>query len=144
MTPVAMAQLHALCFVTPRPWNAAEFSELLASRGVFSCATETGFAIGRVIADEAELLTLAVHPDFRRTGLGARLLDDFERDAARRGAEHAFLEVAADNSAALGLYQQAKFEQVGCRPNYYHPPAGPPVNALILRKPLPQRNKKTG
>ena len=136
MTPAAMAALHARCFTTPRPWTAAEFAALLAEPPVFATLAETGFALGRVVADEAELLTIAVAPEARRQGEGRALLDGFLRTARARGAETAFLEVAADNAAALALYSRSGFAEAGRRRGYYHSPGNPPVDALVMVKSL--------
>jgi [ribosomal protein S18]-alanine N-acetyltransferase len=107
MTPADLARLHAACFTMPRPWGAAEFADLLASPLVFLVAEPAGFALGRAVADEAELLTLAVDPSARRQGSGRRLLTKFEAEAASRGATSAFLDVAAGNDAARALYLSA-------------------------------------
>ena len=136
MTPAAMAALHARCFTTPRPWTAAEFAALLAEPPVFATLAETGFALGRVVADEAELLTIAVAPEARRNGEGRALLDGFLRTARARGAGTAFLEVAADNAAALALYRWSGFAEAGRRRGYYHSPGNPPVDALVMVKSL--------
>ena len=87
--------------------------------------------VGRVIADEAELLTLVVGRAARRRGTGRTLLARFEAEARTRGAEEAFLEVAADNAAARGLYAGAAWYEAGRRRGYYKG-----IDALILRKTL--------
>lgn len=133
MTPATLAALHAQCFTTPRPWSAAEFADLIADPLVFLLSDgETGLLLGRVVAGEAELLTLAVAPDARRHGTGARLVQGFLQEAARRGAESAFLEVASSNAAARALYAEAGFAEAGRRRNYYHRPDGSAEDALIL------------
>ncbi|MBI1417714.1 MAG: ribosomal-protein-alanine N-acetyltransferase [Limimaricola sp.] len=134
--PGALARLHADSFVTPRPWSAAEIAEVLAGPGSFLHQSAHGFVIGRVIADEAELLTIAVAPAARRRGEGRALVAAFLAEAAKRGAAHAFLEVAADNAAARALYLAAGFAESGRRKAYYHPPAGPAVDALVMTCPL--------
>lgn len=136
MTPAQMAQLHQQCFTTPRPWSKMEISDLLDQRGVFVVTCPAGFALGRVVVDEAELLTLAVDPDRRRAGWGARLLTEFELAASTRAAVDAFLEVAADNRAALALYASYAYAAVGRRRGYYRPASGRPVDALVLKKSL--------
>ena len=137
MTPEALAKLHAACFVTPRPWSAAEIADLAASPLTFVSGDVAGFVMGRVIADEAELLTSAVAPEARRRGRGAALLAEFEATARARGAATAFLEVAADNAAALALYLGAGWQRAGRRRGYYRRPEGTPVDAEILSKALP-------
>ena len=66
MTPKALAQLHAACFTTPRPWAADEFAALLATPGILLLTADDGFLLGRVAAGEAELLTLAIDPALHR------------------------------------------------------------------------------
>ncbi len=134
MTPAELAALHKRCFTVPRPFAEAEFAELLASERCFLCAEPNGFALGRVIADEAELLTLAVAPEARRQGLGRRLLSEFENTAQRRGATRAFLEVAADNAAALRLYSTQGYGESGRRGSYYRAPDGRRIDAILMDK----------
>ena len=136
MTPAAMAVLHARCFTTPRPWTAAEFADLLAEPPVFAVTVPLGFALGRVVADEAELLTIAVAPEVRRQGAGQALMTAFARTSVVRGAATAFLEVAADNAAALALYRRSGFAEAGRRRGYYHLAGNPPVDALVMVKSL--------
>lgn len=132
-----LADLHARCFTSPRPWSAEEFAALLADASVFLCHAPQGFLLGRVAADEAELLTLAVAPEARRQGTGRRLLDDFHAECRRRGAVTAFLEVAADNLPAIALYAAAGWHESGRRRGYYRRPDAAPCDALILRRDLP-------
>lgn len=132
----ALARLHAACFITPRPWSAAEIASLLDSPLTFALIESGGFLLGRVIADEAELLTIAVDPHHQRQGIGARLLHGFVTTAQDRGAATAFLEVAANNAAAIALYESQGFAQNGRRKAYYHAPQGQPVDALILSRSL--------
>lgn len=132
-----LATLHAAAFQTDRPWSEDEFSTLLASPHVWPIGNAKAALLARIIADEAEILTLATHPDHQRQGLARAALDSFHTMAAQRGAKSAFLEVAADNSAACALYHQAGYQQVGQRRGYYRRADGPKVDALVLRRPLP-------
>lgn len=133
-----LARLHAACFTHPRPWSAAEFQALLADPAVFLETAEghAGFALGRAAAGEAELLTLAVDPLFRRRGIGGTLLAAFEAAARGRDAETAFLEVAEDNLPARALYAAAGYAETGRRPGYYRRADGGTVSALVLRRQL--------
>ncbi|MCR8725973.1 ribosomal protein S18-alanine N-acetyltransferase [Frigidibacter sp. ROC022] len=128
-----MAALHARCFTVPRPWSAGEIVDLLASVHCFMVAEPQGFALARVVADEAELLTLAVAPEARRKGLGRRLLDGCLATARQRRAEVMLLEVAADNAAAIALYHDAGFAEIARRPAYYRHPDGGSRDALVMR-----------
>lgn len=111
-------------------------ADLLASPQVFCLESGEGFLLGRVVADEAELLTLAVAPAARRRGVAGGLVEGFLAEARRRGAATAFLEVAADNDAARRLYQRAGFAPAGRRRGYYHGASGGTVDALILSRTL--------
>ena len=102
---------------------------------------DDGFILIRVVADEAEILTLAVRPQARRHGLGLSLVEQAAQTAAEHGAARLFLEVAEDNAAARSLYARAGFETAGRRPRYYARANGPAVDALLLSlnlsRPLP-------
>lgn len=136
MTPDALARIHARAFHDSRPWTSAEFAGLLASPHVFLVSGEACFALGRVVADEAELLTIATDPSAQGQGRGRAQLRAFEDHARDRGAETAFLEVAADNHPARALYDSAGYQQDGLRKAYYPRASAPPADALLLRKPL--------
>jgi ribosomal-protein-alanine N-acetyltransferase len=72
-----------------------------------------------VIIDEAHIATIAVHPDFRRRGIGEQILLHALRAAQDDGARRAFLEVRAGNSAAQAMYKKYGFVADGVRPRYY-------------------------
>lgn len=132
MTPEALAALHAESFRHPRPWSAVEFAALVAMPGVFLLTEGGGFLLGRALAGEVELLTLAVPVTARRQGIATRLLAHFASEARARGARTAFLEVASDNPAARALYAADGWAEAGLRRNYY----GPAVDALVLTRRL--------
>ena len=121
-----LAVLHASAF--DHPWTAHELADLMAG-GAMALMADHGFILVRAAAGEAEILTLAVAPAARRQGLGRTLLD---AAIARLGPAELFLEVAADNAAAIALYQAAGFKQVGIRRGYYARTDGK-VDALMLK-----------
>lgn len=125
-----LAALHATAFA--EPWDAPAFAALLDQAGVFAVDAPDGFILMRAVADEAEILTLAVRPQARRRGLGGRLVGEGAVEAAARGAVRLFLEVAADNVPARALYAQAGFVEAGRRPGYYARPDGARQDALLL------------
>lgn len=140
MTPDTLAALHGRAFVTPRPWTADEFARFLADPLVFLLVEgDAGLIVGRAVADEAELLTVAVAPEARGRGLGQRLVTRFLYQARLRGAESAFLEVAEDNAPARALYARAGFAETGRRRSYYLHPDGLASDALVLRRVLGDR-----
>ncbi|HEY9037579.1 MAG TPA: GNAT family N-acetyltransferase [Roseovarius sp.] len=132
-----LARLHGRAFAGQgRGWSAEEFADLLASPLTCLSAAPHGFALSRVIADEAELLTLATDPDHRRQGVATALLIAIEAEVAARGAARHFLEVAADNGGAHALYARAGYVQTGRRAGYYARPNGTSVDALLMEKAL--------
>lgn len=137
MTPAQLAALHARCFTTPRPWSEAEFAAFLQDPLAFLLTEgDAAFLLGRAVAGEAELLTLAVAPESRRLGLARKLVARFLYQARLRAAETAFLEVAADNEAARALYVASGFTESGRRRNYYENPQGVRIDALVMQRAL--------
>lgn len=135
MTPEALAALHARAMVVPGPWSAETIAGFINAPGAILVVEDAGFALGRVTADEAELLTLAVDPVHRRVGAGERCLAAFELEARNQGATHAFLEVAATNDAALALYVKARWQKDGLRKAYYRAKPSP-IDAITMSKAL--------
>ena len=135
-----LADLHDRAF--DRPWSAEEFETLLKGPGVFAVLGEAGepgeakgFILCRAIAGEAEILTVAVDPAARRRGWGAALVEMAAGIAAETGSEALFLEVAADNTAAIALYAATGFAKVGLRKGYYPHPDGA-RDAVVMRRAL--------
>ena len=129
-----MAALHEAAFPPGERWGADALALQLGLPGAagWICGT-AGFVLFRVAADEAEILTLAVHPARRRRGVGRSLLCAARASAAASGARSMFLEVAEGNEPAARLYGSAGFTDVGRRPRYY--PGG--RDARVLRAELP-------
>jgi len=134
------SRLHGEAFAPlgERAWTRQDMAELLASSGVAGWAAQSdesvlGMVLCRVATDEAELLTIAVQPAARRRGAGRALLNAVIAHARKAGAGALFLEVGADNPAALGLYGQAGFQAVGNRKSYYRRGEGAPADAVVMR-----------
>jgi ribosomal-protein-alanine N-acetyltransferase len=133
------ARLHRDAFAPmgERPWTRQDIAELLATPtggGLILQidGEDAGVVLWRTIADEAELLTLAVDARRRRRGVGRVLLDQMIVRSQRQGARQLFLEVGVDNPGARSLYAQAGFIEVGRRAGYYQRPTGS-ADALVLR-----------
>ena len=112
-----LENLHKLCF-PHKPWTAQDFADLKKS-GCDIIASQNGFIVYRVVCDEAEIITIGVNPDARRTGIANAMLGIVFGDLKKRGVKHIFLEVAVDNKPAIALYEQNGFVRVGVRPKYY-------------------------
>jgi ribosomal-protein-alanine N-acetyltransferase len=131
-----LGALESACF--PRPWSAESLAGTLASPACFVLVAEgdaglTGCAAFRSVADEAELLRVAVCPGHRRRGLAWRLVEAGLAELAGRGVARCTLEVRPDNRPALALYRRLGFALEGERPAYYADGARALVLALDLR-----------
>ena len=119
-------------------WSAPQCAGLLPMPGVWLVLAEeqgevVGFSLGRVVADEAELLLLAVKKKAQRRGTGKLLLNRFAEDAATRGAERLYLEVRDGNSAVL-LYKSLGFAEAGRRSKYYTGADGQIYDSITLSR----------
>lgn len=126
-----MAAIHAEGFAIG--WEPGDFEQMLVEQVIADVLVSqalighvvTGFALSRVVLDEAELLTIALDREVRGLGLSAPLLERHMARAAQAGAQAMFLEVADDNAAALTLYRGAGFSEIGRRKGYYPASQGP-------------------
>ena len=136
MTPFEMAKLHLLSGGHTRPWSEIEYKNLLDTDTVRSFHTKNGFLIGRVVDQDAEILNVIIHPDYRRLGKASKLIGLFEKEAKDAGSSRCFLEVAESNSSAKKLYSALGYLKVGQRHNYYNFVDGRKDDAVILSKEL--------
>ena len=128
-----LAAAHRAAFApTSRGWSSGEIADLAKTGALFADGADRGFALFALAADEAEVLTIAVRPDHRRKGLARALFTAARGELARQGAARIFLEVAADNHAAIALYAAVGFDRTGRRPGYYRRPDGARVDALTM------------
>jgi [ribosomal protein S18]-alanine N-acetyltransferase len=137
----ACARLHAAGFA--HPWSAGEVARLIADASTLAAGaldpangTLRGFALARLAADEAEILTIAVEAGWRGRGVGRALMAEMLRRAANAGARVMFLEVDEDNASALALYRRLGFVKVGERPGYYRRNDGSRALAIVMRRGL--------
>lgn len=117
-------------------WTKAQCLSVLSLPGVWLTlarqdARPAGFALTRIVLDEAELLLLAVRPAHRRTGVGRALLVAAAGGARARGAVRMHLEVR-DGNGALALYRAAGFADAGRRRDYYRGGSGRTFDAITL------------
>jgi ribosomal-protein-alanine acetyltransferase len=108
-------------------WTQASYREWMNSPGAVAFVSEadgrvTGFIIGRQMADEAEILNLAVAPPARRKGQGSAVLKATLEEFRTRGVSRVYLEVRESNLAARAFYAKHGFLQTGKRLNYYRKP----------------------
>ncbi|MEO3427752.1 GNAT family N-acetyltransferase [Pelagibius sp. CAU 1746] len=147
-----LAELYRRCFdpaaggaFAGTPWSARSLAEVMALPGAFCLLATTegpegrepaGFLLAQVLFHDAELLTLGVLPERRRSGLGGRLLQAALAESARRGAGRMTLEVAESNAVAQALYRAAGFAEAGRRRNYYRLAGDGSLDAVVLARDL--------
>jgi len=117
------------------PWSPESFApEFTDEYGWFRVAEIdgeiAGYIVARIVAQQGEIANIAVHPSYRGTGLGGRLLDAAILAADVAECEAVWLEVRVSNAPAQRLYASRSFEEIGCRRNYYRDPV---EDALVLR-----------
>ena len=134
-----LAQLHGASF--HRGWGEGEFEVMLRERNTLVHRLRLGrkvigFAVSRMAADEAEILSIAVDAGHRGKGLSKNLLLTHLGHLAGHGIRSIFLEVEENNAPARRLYDWAGFGVVGRRERYYKQADGEQLNALLMRRDL--------
>ena len=135
-----LARIHGQGFY--RGWPSADFASFLDDRATpayIACDARrriAGFALIRTVADEAELLTIAVDPRWRGRGVGRALMDAAFADLMLSPARRMFLEVDEQNLAAIRLYQKLGFATISSRKGYYPRPDGSAATALVMARDL--------
>jgi len=133
-----LAQLHGGSF--HRGWGESEFEHMLTERNTLVHRLRVGrktigFAVSRMAADEAEILSIAIDAPYRGKGLSRTLLLTHLGHLAGRGVRTIFLEVEENNQPARRLYERAGFNVVGRHDRYYRQ-GGEQLNALLMRRDL--------
>ena len=135
-----ISTLHAKCF--NREWGTAEIANLIEQDNVLCIiAKEVGkpkaaplaFAMVRMAADEAEILSIGVDPSERRTGIATKIMDEITRRLHAERTKMLFLEVDLANQPAVNLYKQLRFKSIAERPSYYQHDNGEQSAALVMR-----------
>jgi ribosomal-protein-alanine N-acetyltransferase len=134
-----LAELHGASF--HGGWGESEFEAMLTERNTLVHRLRMGrktigFAVSRMAADEAEILSIAVDAGHRGRGLSRTLLLTHLGHLAGRGVRSVFLEVEENNQPARKLYQRAGFAIAGRRERYYRQASGEQLNALLMRRDL--------
>ncbi|MBQ7329497.1 MAG: ribosomal protein S18-alanine N-acetyltransferase [Oscillospiraceae bacterium] len=132
----AIAELEKICFSDPWSENSIA-SEVMNPLSYWLVAEVDGEVAGYVgsqtVLDAADMMNLAVSPDYRRQGIGQALVNALVEHLQQNKVIALLLEVRVSNAPAIALYESLGFAQVGRRPKYYH---NPREDALILRKEL--------
>lgn len=129
-----IAELEKSCFNDP--WSKKSIaSELNNKLSLWLVAVDGETVIGYVgsqtVLGETDMMNIAVHPDYRKQGIGTELILELIRELSARGSHSLMLEVRASNEPAISVYAKLGFSEIGRRKNYYR---NPKEDALILRK----------
>ena len=136
----AVANLHAKSFY--RGWPRQDIEAYLLDSDtptLVACDARrniAGFAMLRILGDDVELMTLAVDRKFQGKGVGAALMKACFEDLMMTPVRRMVLEVAADNPAAIRLYNKLGFRKISERQGYYARPDGRPATALVMARDL--------
>ena len=122
--------------VQTHPWTAQQFLESVESYQSTVIEQQNqilGFCILQPVLDEANLLLMAIHPEFQGQGLGYQLLEN-SIELLKNHPVQIFLEVRESNLGAIKLYEKSGFHQIDLRRNYYPKPDGTREHAIIMVK----------
>ena len=131
-----IAELEKVCFSDP--WSENSIASELNNRLSYWLVAEVddkiaGYVGSQSVLDGADMMNLAVAPEYRRKGIGQALVTALTDYLQQNGIIALLLEVRVSNDPAINLYRSLGFEPIGRRPNYYHHPR---EDALIMRKEL--------
>lgn len=130
----ALIELEMACF--DHPWSEKQLSTYLVGErylcfGLWQATRLQGFALLSTVLDEAELLQIGVHPDYRGRGGATELLRYVHAQLDDQGINRCLLEVRSSNAAALRLYRRLAYQEDGIRKGYY-PTASGSEDAILM------------
>ena len=96
--------------------------------------TVTGYCLYQVIFEQAEILRIGTHPDYQRQGIASQIFARLNTELRTHQVESLLLEVRADNTPAIALYEQQEFALIHKRKGYYQTPHQPAIDALIMQR----------
>ena len=134
MSAQNLESIHRKSGYAHRIWSASEYDTLLEDPRTVLVQDSYCFAIGRLVAGEAELLMIAVTQEHQGKGLGRRSLNIFEEVLITKGATCCFLEVAKNNISACTLYKAEGFDVISTRKSYFQLGKNNRIDALIMQK----------
>jgi len=132
----SFAVIHKACFGNPGTKFSSSFIlSLIKNPNVkFIEQEQKGFCLARLSNGEAEIITMAIKPEFQQQGIGYLILMKTIQLIKKNSCEKVFLEVASDNVAGINLYSKAGFNRCGFRKNYYQISNGKKADAIIMKK----------
>ncbi len=132
-----LTEIHAECF--PRYWNRQAFTDFFTVKDTFAFLVEENkkaiaMMVYRVTFDQADVLTVAVLPAWRRQGIAKMLVEGMLDKCKKLGAKKLFLEVEVGNDSAIKLYENMGFTHISRRKLYYQQLDGSLTDALVMAK----------
>jgi ribosomal-protein-alanine N-acetyltransferase len=136
MTGSDVSDAHSILQESPEasPWSMESLLESVSQEEIWAAEMDgrlAGLLIGRIAADEFEILNLAVGGEFRRRGVATQLVRAALESAKIAGARKTFLEVRASNEGGIQLYKRLGFQTCGRRMNYYRDPVEDAVQMVF-------------
>jgi [ribosomal protein S18]-alanine N-acetyltransferase len=130
-------RIDQICFPKGISYGRFEMKVYLRARGSYCLLAETGgnvagFILAELAPDEGHIITLDILEDYRRQGIGSRLLGAAENEMISRGGKRMVLETATTNTAAIPLWEKHGYREIGILKNYY----GPGQDAFRMGKEL--------
>lgn len=134
-----MTYIHAEAFANY--WNPSDFNDFFSVSGTHAILAEidetpVGMAVLRVAGEQADIITIAVRPQYRRHGLATTMMKQSIEKAVSLGADAMFLDVENGNTAAIALYAALGFTQLSRRKLYYRQKDGTYTDALVMTRKL--------
>jgi len=134
-----LTRIHAEAFANY--WNPSDFNDFFAVASTFALLAEidnapAGMVVLRVLGEQADIMTIATRPNFRRRGLARELMNQAIQMAREIDADAMFLDVEDGNIAALQLYKSLGFANLSRRKLYYRQKDGRYTDALVMTRKL--------
>ena len=123
------------------PWTSQAIGDLLEQDSISlmividNSANELiGYCLYQLLFEQAEILRIGTHPDYQRQGVASQIFARLNKALEANQVESLLLEVRADNTAAIALYEQQGLAVIHTRKGYYQIPHRPAIDALIMQR----------
>ena len=123
------------------PWTSQTIGDLLEQDSISlmvvtdnSANVLIGYCLYQLLFEQAEILRIGTHPDYQRQGIASRVFIRLDEALKANQVESLLLEVRADNTAAIALYEQQGLAVIHRRKGYYQTPHSPAIDALIMQR----------
>ncbi|WP_413519593.1 ribosomal protein S18-alanine N-acetyltransferase [Psychrobacter glacincola] len=136
----AVATIEAMVQLQ-EPWTYQTIDDLLEQDSIDLMAViniaeneVVGYCLYQVIFEQAEILRIGTHPEYQRQGVASKIFAKLNEVLETQQVEALLLEVRADNTAAIALYEQQGFTMIHRRKGYYQLGLQSAIDALIMQR----------